>query len=189
MAVTAAGRRPGVARTRALTLGVPALGLSLAVVLLATSGHLVGPSGWYARILAAVFGTIALIGLIFELVGQRTAAAAASAEPVDDVAVTGVPDEEAPLAIEHDGPHPAPSGRGLVRVGMLVVSVIAMIVVTDLLGFWLAMAVPVVATLLLLGVRTWWKVLLATVLTIAGGYVVFTLLLRVRVPEGILGLI
>lgn len=172
--MTTDGRHPGAARERALDLAVPALGLAFAAVLLLSSGHLVGPAGWYARVLAAVLGVVALVGLVAEIIRFRRSLVA----PSTTVAVEDAePDSD------------APARGGLLRVGILVASVIAMVLLANPLGFWLAMIIPVVTALVLLGVRSWWKVLIATVLTVAGGYVLFTLLLQVRVPEGILGLL
>lgn len=174
--MTTDGRRPGATRERALALAVPALGLAFAVLLLATSGHLVGPSGWYARILAVVFGAIALVGLVAELTRSRRVA------PQADT------DEELPAVSDDENTRDGQPRGGLTRVGILVASVVAMILLAEPLGFWLSMIIPVATALIVLGVRTWWKVLLAVTLTVAGGYIVFTLLLQVRVPEGILGL-
>lgn len=174
---TTDGRRR-VTRERALGLAVPALGLVLAIVLLATSTHLTGGSGWYARVLVGLFGVVALIGTIVELVKLRRP---------DEVAET--PTDGAPADPDEAHAVDALSRPALVRVGLIVASIVAMVLLANILGLWLAMVIPVVTCLLVLGVRTWWKVLLATVLTVAGGYVVFTLLLQVRVPEGILGLL
>lgn len=177
---TIEGRRP--ASERALRVAVPALGVVVAVVLLATSTHLTGPSGWYARVMVILLGVVSLVGTIAEVrrvVRERgdavpateDAGSTASAEPAD-------PDE------------PVVASRGaLARVLIVVASIVAMVLLANVLGLWLAMLIPVVATLLVLGVRTWWKVALAAGLTVAGGYVVFTLLLQVRVPEGVLGLL
>lgn len=177
-------------RERALRVTVPALGLVLSAVLLSTSGHLTGPSGWYARVLVALLGIVALVGTVVELIRLARPGAEAPAHELgsggdllDDV------DDVLAAADDEDEPADAAQRGGLVRVGIVVASVVAMIVLANVLGLWLAMAIPVVTTLVVLGVRTWWKVALATVLTVAGGYVVFTLLLQVRVPEGILGLL
>ncbi|WP_395638694.1 tripartite tricarboxylate transporter TctB family protein [Pseudolysinimonas sp.] len=170
------GRHP-MTGERALRLAVPALGLALAVVLLLTSTHLTGGSGWYARVLVVLFGVVALVGLIVEIVRfVRHAPAPVPIDPLIDV--DGTPE-----------PHETDGNAALIRVGIVVASILAMVLLANILGLWLAMVIPVVATLLVLGVRTWWKVLLATALTVAGGYIVFTLLLQVRVPEGILGLL
>ena len=168
--MTTTDGRHHVTRERALGLAVPALGLVLAIVLLATSTHLTGASGWYARVLVALFGVVALVGTTVEAVRLARH-------------VTPEPSAEADEAVDSLG-RPA-----LVRVGAVVASIVAMVLLANILGLWLAMVIPVVTCLIVLGVRTWWKVLLATVLTVAGGYVVFTLLLQVRVPEGILGLL
>lgn len=186
-------RHPQTTRERALALAVPALGLVFAALLLASSTHLSGPSGWYARVLVIVLGVIALVGLIVELARPGRPTTPRLPHAGDHVAVTDRPDlldavDDALAATDELEDEPSAPG-GLVRVGILVASVIAMVLLANPLGFWLAMAIPVVTALLLLGVRTWWKVALATVLTVAGGYIVFTVLLQVRVPEGILGLL
>lgn len=171
---TDGGRR--MTRERALRLALPAVGLAVAIVLLATSGDLNGGAGWYARVLVALFGVVALIGLIVEIAhyvrGEPAAPAANDREPADP-----------------DAPDEVAGAGSLLRVGIVVASVIAMLLLANVVGFWSAMAIPVIATLLILGVRTLWKVALAAVLTVAAGYVVFTILLQVRVPEGILGLL
>ena len=183
--------RHHVTRERALGLAVPALGLVLSIVLLATSTHLAGASGWYARVLVTLLGIVALVGTIVE--GVRFARGtpdtlAPELGPDQDL----LDDVEGVLAASDDDEEAPGESRGLAgvaRVGLVVASVAAMILLANVLGLWLAMVIPVLTTLLVLGVRTWWKALLATVLTVAGGYVVFTLLLQVRVPEGILGLL
>lgn len=185
---TTDGRHP-VTRERALGLAVPALGLALSIVLLATSTHLTGASGWYARVLVTLLGVVALIGTIVEairLVRRTPEGVTPELEPGGDL----LDDVETVLAAADDDDEPGESRGlgGLARVGLVVASVAAMILLANVLGLWLAMIIPVLTTLLVLGVRSWWKVLLATTLTVAGGYVVFTLLLQVRVPEGILGL-
>ena len=167
------GRHRG-GRERALGLAVPALGLALSIVLLSTSTHLVGASGWYARVLVILFGLVSLVGTVVEV--RRLVRGVAAAVVAD-------PDPDAETAVDALG------GPALARVGIVVASAAAMVLLANVLGLWLAMAIPVATTLAVLGVRTWWKVALATVLTVAGGYVVFTLLLQVRVPEGILGLL
>lgn len=187
---TTDGRHP-VTRERALGLAVPALGLVLSIVLLATSTHLTGASGWYARVLVTLLGVVALVGTIVEairLVRHTPEAAAPELEPGGDL----LDDVETVFAAaddDEDQPGESRGLAGLARVGLVVASVAAMILLANVLGLWLAMIIPVLTTLLVLGVRSWWKALLATTLTVAGGYVVFTLLLQVRVPEGILGLL
>ena len=189
--MTSTDGRRHVTRERALGLAVPALGLVLAIVLLATSTHLTGPSGWYARVLVVLLGVVALVGTVVEGVRfargtteTRAPELGSGQDLLDDVeGVLAAADDD------EDEPGDSRSLAGLARVGLVVASVAAMILLANVLGLWLAMIIPVLTTLLVLGVRTWWKVLLATVLTVAGGYVVFTLLLQVRVPEGILGLL
>ena len=180
MTTTEGGRA---ANERALHLAVPALGLVLAVVLLVASAHLTGPSGWYARVLVLLLAAVALVNTIVELRN-----AVRSRRGADAATVTGA-GVSAPEPSEVDEP-PAASRRGaLLRVAVVVAAVVGMVLLADILGLWLAMLLPVLATLLVLGVRTWWKVVLAAGLTVAGGYVVFTILLQVRVPEGVLGLL
>lgn len=189
--VTTADGRHHVTRERALGLAVPALGLVLAVVLLSTSTHLTGPSGWYARVLVTLLGAVALVGTIVEGVRLARPVPAVPARELGTGSdlLDDVEDVLAAADDDEDEPAEGPARGGLLRVGIVVASVAMMILLANVLGLWLAMAIPVVTTLVVLGVRTWWKVALATVLTVAGGYVVFTLLLQVRVPEGILGLL
>lgn len=176
--MTTTDGRHHVTRERALGLAVPALGLVLAIVLLATSTHLTGASGWYARVLVTLFGVVTLVGTIVEAVRLRRG----TPDPVVAAEQDVAPDPDAQQAVDSLG-RPA-----LLRVGAVIASIVAMVLLANMLGLWLAMVIPVVTALVVLGVRTWWKLLLATVLTVAGGYVVFTLLLQVRVPEGILGM-
>lgn len=189
--MTTTDGRHRMTRERALGLAVPALGLVLSIVLLATSTHLTGASGWYARVLVTLLGIVALVGTVVEAVRfarhvpETPAAELGSGDDLlDDVAdvLAAADDDEA-------APGESRGVSGLVRVALVAASIAAMVLLANILGLWLAMVIPVLTTLLVLGVRTWWKVLLATVLTVAGGYIVFTLLLQVRVPEGILGLL
>jgi hypothetical protein len=172
-------------RTRAgesaLRLAVPAFGLAFALVLFAMSGDLRGSAGWYARILVILIGVIALYSLIVELVQLRR-----RANGVAD------PTPPGPDASEDDDVVEAPAATvprgGTLRVVFLIASIFVMMALADILGFWVSTLIPVLTCLLILDVRLR-NALIAAVLTVAAGFVVFQVLLQIRFTDGILGLI
>jgi hypothetical protein len=69
-------------------------------------------------------------------------------------------------------------------VAAIVGSIVLMAVVFALFGYVIAVAVLCIIVVVALGQRSWWRVLLFTVLTTAITYLVFVVALHSRIPPG-----
>jgi len=78
-----------------------------------------------------------------------------------------------------------PKGKDLKRVVALALAFIFFAVLLKPLGYWICSTVLMGASLKLLGMRSWGKVILISILTTAISYLLFVSMLKVPIPVGI----
>lgn len=152
----------------------PLVMLLLAVAFLLSSGELTGREGTYPRVLAVVVIALAGVSVVKDLTsGRRTFAAAR----------TGT---AGAAAGERDEDHDPEGQRGLglaVRrvVGFFGLALVCVWLMTWV-GFFLSALLLVGAGVVVLGVRTPWKVAAYTAGVVGAAYVVFVEALQVPFP-------
>jgi hypothetical protein len=157
--------------TRSLRPAVtPVIALALAVLFLAASGELHGLEAAYPRALAIVVALLAVVSMGLDAVGAHrnpVAATPENGEPVDQ-------DGRTPGSQER---HPAGPVLGLVAV--LAVTTWLM----GVIGFFPAAALLLLGSLVILGVRTPFKVVAYTAGVVAIAYLLFVEALGVPFPN------
>jgi Flp pilus assembly protein TadB len=156
----------------------PLVMLLLAVAFLLSSGELTGREGTYPRVLAVVVIALAGVSVVKDLTsGRRTFAAARTSSAA---AGAGAP------ASDVDEEHDPEGQRGLglaVRrvVGFFALALVCVWLMTWV-GFFVAALLLVGAGVVVLGVRTPWKVAAYTAGVVGAAYVVFVEALQVPFP-------
>ncbi|WP_158657490.1 tripartite tricarboxylate transporter TctB family protein [Blastococcus saxobsidens] len=150
--------------------------------ILAVSGEITGREGTYPRVLAGIIIVLALISMRSDYVMARR-------DEHDGAGPMAVPGEEhgAPAAPLHEeGAEDFEGSRG---AGVAWKRVLALTAVTFLaiylmswLGFFIPATLLVGGGLIVLGVRTWWKVATYTGGLVVGAYLLFVEALGVPFP-------
>lgn len=157
---------------RTLWRALPALtALTVAAIVIVGSAGIVGPSGVYPLVLAVLLAAVGVFGLVRDLL-NRTAP-----EPAVEADAGDAPPEE-------QSEEPGDPRAGVLRVLAVIASVVVFVAAVDGAGFWLSLVVPMVTTFLVMGVRSPWRIALATGLVIAVAYLLFVQLLDVSFPTG-----
>jgi len=171
---SSSGSRRGGAARSAWAVAVPLFALALAVLFLATSGDITGREGSYPRVLAGVVVVLALLSLVRDHADARRESAVAPTAGTED---EDDPDSE---AASFEG------GRG---VGVAVRRVLAFAGVSVLavylmswLGFFIPAALLVAGGVLVLGIRSPWRVVVFTVALVGIAHLLFVEALKVPFP-------
>lgn len=172
--------RPGVGRSLWL-VAVPLFALVLAGVILATSGEISGREGNYPRVLAVVIVIMAVVSIRSDYVQARRETSGETVPEVDPED----PDAHAEL-LHEEGGEDFESSRGAGVAGRRVAALAAVtglsIYLMTWLGFFIPAALLVGGGLIVLGVRSWWKVAVYTAGIVVGAYLLFVEALGVPFP-------
>lgn len=171
------GRSTGGGAARALWLvSTPLLALALALLFLLTSGALTGREATYPRVLAVVVAVLAVVSLWRDSVeARREKASTGPAAPATKGDESDELDDEDPEGRRGAG---LAVGRIIVLVAVTAVAIYLM----GLLGFFIPAALLVGGGLVVLGVRSPWRVAAYTAGLVIGAYLLFVEALRVPFP-------
>lgn len=146
---------------------VPSLvGFVLAGVFLLRANTITGPEATYPVVLAIAVLVVGLVNVVRDLTAPRSATS----------------DDEDDESAESDGP------TAVARTVAFVVVLLATVVLLEPLGFFPAMVVMAIGSLLSFGMRDPFAIAAATALIVGCAYLVFVRLLVVPFPPGFLEL-
>jgi hypothetical protein len=173
--------RPGVGRSLWF-VAMPLFALLVAVLILAMSGGITGREGTYPRALAVVVAVLALVSIRSDYLTARRETAGQAAPALS----AGEALDEHADPLHEEGGEDFENGRGAGVAGKRVVALGALtglsIYLMTWLGFFIPSALLIGGALLILGVRTWWKVAAYTVGLVVTAHLLFVEALGVPFP-------